>query len=87
MRVPTWCPFKLQVYVNGHSILAAELKLQGIGYSTIDNAFDYIEDFNRAQEICDSIDVKKIHSRLRDLAGTYCPVYRVFAQEYHWSIM
>ena len=30
VRVPTWCPFRLQVYINGHNLLAAELKQAGI---------------------------------------------------------
>ena len=87
VRVPTWCPFKLQVYINGHNILANELDKQGMKYSMIDNAFDYIEDFSKAQEICDDIDIKKIHKRLDHLAKTYCPVYSSFNQVYHWSIM
>lgn len=87
VRVPTWCPFKLQVYVNGHNILANELKKHGLDYSMIDNAFDYIEDFNKAQEICDNIDIKNIHKRLDELAKTYCPVYSSFNQVYHWSTM
>jgi len=61
IRVPTWCPFKLQVYINGHNILANQLHKKGIKFSMIDNAFDYIEDFEKAQKLCDDIDVKKIH--------------------------
>ncbi len=87
IRVPTWCPFALQVYVNGHNILANELDKQGMKYSMIDNAFDYIEDFSKAQEICDNLDVKKIHKHLDQLAKTYCPIYESFNQTYHWSIM
>ena len=30
VRVPTWCPFRLQVYINGHNLLASELKQTGI---------------------------------------------------------
>jgi len=87
IRVPTWCPFKLQVYINGHNILANELDKQGMKYSMIDNAFDYIEDFSKAQEICDNIDIKKIHKRLDQLAKMYCPVYSSFNQDYHWSVL
>jgi len=87
IRVPTWCPFKLQVYINGHHILAGELDKQGIKYSMIDNAFDYIKDFEKAQEICDNIDIKKIHKCLDHLAKKYCPVHSSFNQVYHWSIM
>ena len=87
IRVPTWCPFKLQVYINGHNILANELNKQGIKYSMIDNAFDYIEDFSKAQEICNNIAINKIHKRLDTLAKIYCPVYSSFNQVYHWSII
>jgi predicted transcriptional regulator len=87
IRVPTWCPFKLQVYINGHNILAHELDRQGIGYLVMDNAFDHIGDFGLAQEICDNMDIQKIHSRLDQLAKTYCPVFSSFNQVYHWSIM
>jgi len=87
IRVPTWCPFKLQVYINGHNILANELDKNNIKYSMLDNAFDYIEDFEKAQEICDTIDMKKIHKRLDELAKIYCPVHVPFNQVYHWSVM
>jgi predicted transcriptional regulator len=87
IRVPTWCPFKLQVYINGHNILARELDKEGIKYSMIDNSFDYIEDFSKAQEICDNIDIRNIHKQLDDLARIYCPVYSSLGQVYHWSIM
>lgn len=87
VRVPTWCPFKLQVYFNGHNILANELDKQNIGYSMLDNAFDHIEDFDKAQQICDDLDIKKVHQRLDELAKLYCPVSSEFDQQYHWSIM
>lgn len=87
IRVPTWCPFKLQVYVNGHNILANHLTENGIKYSMVDNAFDYIEDFEKAQKLCDDIDVKQIHKCLDSLADKYCPILSSFNQVYHWSIM
>src|SRR5690606_1252374 len=56
VRVPTWCPFRLQVYFNGHGILKSQLDQQGIGYTMIDNAFDSIEDWDRAQQLADDIE-------------------------------
>jgi hypothetical protein len=33
IRVPTRCPFRLQVYVNGHNLPASEMKKAGIKYT------------------------------------------------------
>ncbi len=87
VRVPTWCPFQLQVYFNGHNLLANELTKQGIAYTMLDNAFDYIADFKKAQEISNGLDVKKLLKKLEWFSGLYCPVYKEFGQTYHWSIM
>lgn len=87
VRVPTWCPFQLQVYFNGHSWLASELTKQGIAFTMLDNAFDYIADFQKAQTICDSMDVSKVLKKLQWFTDLYCPVYKEFGQVYHWSIM
>ena len=43
-RVPTYCPFRLQVYCNGHSWLARRLARDGIDFATADNAFVRIAD-------------------------------------------
>jgi hypothetical protein len=44
LRVPTWCPFRLQFYCNGHSWLARQLAAAGIGFTLADNAFLRIND-------------------------------------------
>lgn len=87
VRVPTWCPFQLQVYFNGHNVLANQLASKKIGFSMIDNAFDYIEDFEKAQQISDGFDAGKLLKKLAWLAGLYCPVHKEFGETYHWSIM
>jgi hypothetical protein len=48
LRVPTWCPFRLQFYCNGHSWLARQLAATGIGFTLADNAFLQIDDWQRA---------------------------------------
>jgi hypothetical protein len=87
VRVPTWCPFRLQVYVNGHNLLAAELRQAGIKYTMIDNAFDSIEDVVKAQELSDSISIEKLHRKLDEFAWQFCPIYKDFKLRYHWSVM
>lgn len=86
-RVPTWAPFRLQIYFNGHNILANQLGHEGISYTMVDNAFDSIENPARAQVIADNIDIKKIHRRLDTIAFKYCPVYKDLGLRYHWGIM
>ena len=87
IRVPTWCPFRLQVYFNGHGLLKNQLDRANIGYTMIDNAFDSIDDWQEAQRLSDSIDVEKIHSCLDKYAKMCCPAHQDFGQVYHWSIM
>lgn len=87
MRVPTWCPFQLQVYFNGHNVLANELARKKIRFTMVDNAFDDIENFDKAQKIADSFDPGKLLKKLTWLAGLYCPVHKELDETYHWSIM
>lgn len=87
LRVPTWCPFRLQFYFNGHNLLAAKLRAQNIPYRILDNAFTGIEDFAAAQQLSDSIDLRRLHRALDRFADTCCSVIRAFGITYHWSIM
>ena len=87
VRVPTWCPFRLQVYFNGHSWLAAELRKRKIDYELIDNLFVRVADFNKAQKVADRLKVDLIHKILDRFAQRYCPIVKTFNLRYHWSIM
>jgi hypothetical protein len=87
LRVPTWAPFRLQFYCNGHSWLARRLTAEGIGYTTADNAFVRIDDWQRAQELADGFSPDLLHRVLDRYAALCCPVLDVFGQTYHWSLM
>jgi len=87
LRVPTWAPFRLQFYCNGHSWLARRLTAEGIGYTMADNAFVRIDDWVRAQELADSLSPDRLHRTLDRYAERCCPVSEVFGQSYHWSLM
>ena len=86
MRVPTWAPFGVQFYCNGHSILASALKREGIDFAQADNAFLRIDNLPRAQALADAISPDLLHQRLDVYAQWLCPVLEVFGQSYHWSI-
>jgi hypothetical protein len=87
LRVPTWCPFRLQFYCNGHSWLARQLTAAGIGFTLADNAFLRIDDWGRAQTLANRLSPDVLRRVLDRYAQQCCPVLDVFAQSYHWSFM
>src|ERR1700729_4272971 len=87
LRVPTWAPFRLQFYCNGHSWLARQLTAEGIGFTVADNAFVRIDDWQRAQDLADAFSPDRLHRVLDRYAAQCCPVMREFGQTYHWSLM
>ena len=56
VRVPTWCPFRLQIYFNGHGWLAAQLRQRGIEFTLIENGFCAIADWTEAQRLGRRVD-------------------------------
>ena len=87
LRVPTWAPFRLQFYCNGHNWLARKLAAEGGGFTMADNAFTRIDDWQRAQQLADSLSPDALHWTLDRYAEQCCPVAEVFGQPYHWSLM
>lgn len=87
LRVPTWAPFRLRFYCNGHNWLARRLTAEGIGYTMADNAFVRIDDWLRAQAVADSLAPEALHRALDRYATLCCPVAEVFGYDYHWSLM
>jgi hypothetical protein len=87
VRVPTWCPFRLQIYFNGHNVLNAAMKNHGIQTVIRDNAIMEAESFKSAQELSNALDIACIHEKLDRFAKLYCPVIKHFPMGYHWSIM
>ncbi len=87
LRVPTWCPFRLQFYMNGHNLLAKKLDKKGIRYETLDNSFSDLSDQDTAQKLSDRINPEDIHKALDVFAKRYCPVPIELGQTYSWTIM
>ncbi len=80
LRVPTWAPFRLQFYGNGHNWLMGQLQRVGIAVEPLDNTF-------RAQALADAFPVARLHHTMDALAARYCPVVAHFGVAYHWSLM
>jgi len=87
LRVPTWAPFRLQFYCNGHNLLASRLSKKNIDFQMLDNVFVQIDNFDKAQKFADDINVKRLHRQLDKIVRQYCPIIRHFTNSYHWSFM
>jgi hypothetical protein len=87
LRVPTWAPFRLQFYMNGHNWLARQLEKKGVGCAMADNAFVNIDDWEAAQQIADRLSPAMLHKKLDQYARRLCPVSQRFDSGYHWSLM
>lgn len=53
VRLQTWFPFEMQVYLNGREWLARQLDRDGVSYRRSDNKFLWVSDWQRAQQLFD----------------------------------
>jgi hypothetical protein len=56
VKLQSWFPFQIQVYVNGHEWLARQLDRHDINHSKLDSAFVRLSDVERSQELADSFE-------------------------------
>jgi hypothetical protein len=54
VRLQSWFPFQVQIYVNGREWLARQLTKKGVGHVRYENTFVHIDDVRAAQRICDT---------------------------------
>jgi len=87
VRVPTWAPFRLQVYFNGHGMLAAALRKRQIDARMLDNGFVQVADWPTAQRMADHLKPQWLHRKLDRYARQFCPPVALFESGYHWSLM
>ncbi len=86
LRVPTYAPFRLQFYCNGHQWLASRLRQAGIAYLPLDNTFREIGDFPQAQALADDCPAERLHRLLDRVVAEFCPALMAFETGYHWSL-
>ena len=53
VRLQTWFPYDIQIYVNGHHWLAQQMTRKALGFVQRDNAFVQLDDPQRAQDLAD----------------------------------
>lgn len=87
LRVPTWAPFRMQFYCNGHSRLSIALGKAGISHRLLDNLIVDVADYERAQQLSDALAVEDLHRLLEACVERFFPSLTIFMSRYHWSIM
>ena len=88
VRIQTWFPLVIQIYVNGHEWLARQMDQQKLGYERIDNAFVSLADASRVQSLADSYVKLDWPARLQALAELVNPLLGdLFLKDsYYWTI-
>jgi len=88
VRVPTWLPFRLQIYFNGHNWLASRLRRTGLKFQMADNALVECADWKKAQALADDFCLDQLKRDLDGLARQCVPaLLERFRGGYHWSLM
>ena len=64
MCVGSFLPFQTTYYLNGHHIIAGELRRRGVRFRTDDNAFLWTADLAALQAAADRLDPEVIRQRL-----------------------
>jgi hypothetical protein len=64
VRIQSWLPLDVQVYINGRSYLQKRLEKAGMFYRQYDNTFLEIADVSRAQAMLDELTTRRWESTL-----------------------
>lgn len=88
IRLQSWFPFQIQVYVNGRECLARYLDQQGIAYEGYDNSFTRIDDLAAAQAFCEKFAHFEWPPVLNELAEQINPILKTIQAAgfcgYYW---
>jgi len=90
LKIQTWFPYNVQVYINGREYLSKIFDKENIKYEMYNNSFSYIEDFDKAQKLANSILNKKISDSFDGLVSkinNHLPnIESIFSHSYYWCI-
>lgn len=86
VKIHTWFPLTMQVYVNGHDFLARKLDGLGVRYTMHDNAFTWIADLKAAQACAERFAKQNWPKLLGQLARQFNPLLskELREQDYYW---
>ena len=90
VKLQTWFPFLIQVYINGREMMKHVFDENDITYKMYDNSFYEISDIAKAQELADKFDSKSLCRQLDLFAHKVNPyldtIEKTFHQGYYWCV-
>jgi len=91
VKIQSWYPFTMHVYVNGREHLKRSLDKTNITYTAYDNSLTSVSDIVKAQQLADKLVQKKWDRFLNTFAQKLNPhlsqIQKVYqGRTYHWSL-
>jgi len=88
LRLQTWFPFTLQVYLNGHEWLARQMSTEGIAFTQLENAFVAIGDWTKANRLAANFAGLNWPVLLERLAPIINPLFKdlLRGMRHRWSV-
>lgn len=90
VRLQSWFPFEIQIYLNGREMLARQLDKAGIGYKRYENSFVSIEDIDKAQRLAEKVIERRWHKIFDVFAHRVNPhlerITEIFSRGYYWCL-
>jgi hypothetical protein len=89
IRLQTWFPYTIQVYVNGHEYLARQMQRSKLGFVQVDNCFTELAQPAQAQELADRFPGLPWQTQLNEWSRIVNPLLReawLAPRGYYWVI-
>lgn len=92
VRLQTWFPFEMQIYINGREMMKNIFEKNGITFSMYDNSFSSISDIKKAQRLADRMadNAKNLCRQFDKLALTLNPYLKTLiginGEGYRWYL-
>jgi len=98
VRIQSWFPMQIQVYVNGHEWLARKLEAHGIVYSKLDNVLVSVGDITKAQKFADRFQslnwpkilnryAKRVNPQMQDILRRFQYYWVTTQSEYSTDVL
>jgi hypothetical protein len=90
IRIQSWLPFEMQVYVNGREWMARALDRKGVRYTRYNNSFPWIEDLTVAEGLSEKLAHREWPRVLDAFADSVNPLLPEIREagfgQYYWCL-